>query len=142
MTKEERGVREMVLLRLKLAEEILDLTKRQREAIRSETWDVLEGTLSAKDRRIERFQEIEGTLRAHALSPGAAAGRGSLQDTLSRTESTLLAVQSIENECRGLLAQKVRETAGTLRRIRRARDAIKRLRPQGAGLPRFIDLHE
>lgn len=139
---EDERARRFLARRLELAEALCDLTRRQREAIRSEDWNGLKFILDEKDERIQEFTEAEKHLKRWA-PPGEWVDRVPASKTvLSKTELTLVATQSMEEECRRSLAEKKKQTARTLRGIKRLHDGIRRFKPRRSRIPRFVDLHE
>jgi hypothetical protein len=128
--------------RLELAERIQELTAREADAIQSGDWKNLEAVLDEKNRQIRAFQEAEKSL-SRLKSLGTMLDQSPAhQSVLSRTESTLLAVQSVEEECRRLLTSRKNQTEKTLREIRRTRHAIRGFKPRRSGGPRFVDVRE
>lgn len=127
---------------LELAEEIFDLTTRQTEAIRSEDWEGLRAILDEKDRRIHRFQETEELMKRWKHLRGMTERVPSLKSVLSRIESRLVAIQTMEEECRRCLTDRKNQTARTLRKIREAHEGVKRFKSRRVGAPRFVDLRK
>jgi len=134
------GPEKELVRRLELADQIHDLTRSQREAIQSEDWDSLKVILDEKDRRIQAFQEAEQCLKRWKCVGEMAENVLSLQTVVSKTESRLVAVQSMEEECKRMLTDKKNQTARTLQEMKRVRQAIKRFKPHRLRIPRFVDL--
>jgi len=142
-SSEKDGGPEKISARLlELAEEIFDLTTRQTEAIRSEDWDGLRAILDEKDRRIHQFQETEKFMKRWQPLRGMTEPVPSLKGVLSRIESRLVAIQTMEEECRRCLIDRKNQTARTLREIREAHEGVKRFKSRRVGAPRFVDLRK
>lgn len=125
----------VLVRRLELAEELYALTTSQREAIRSKNWDGLKAILNEKDRRIHQFQETEKCLKMTESVP-------SHKTILTRIESRLLAIQSLEEECRRSVKDRKNQAVRTLREVKRAHEGIKRFKSHRLGAPRFVDLRK
>jgi len=140
--EEDQGLRKTLVRRLELARTIHDLTKRQGGAIQSEDWDGLKAVLDEKDQRICEFQETERFLPESSRLEREGGRTPSVGTMLSRIESTLVAVQSLETKQRQSLTDKKKQMARTLHRIRMAREGITRFKRSRVGVPRFIDLRK
>ena len=139
---ENQSPEKIVAQQLELADEIYELTTRQREAIRSEDWEGLKAILDGKEQRIQEFQATEKSLKRWSSPRGITEAGPSLKTVLSRIESRLVAVQSVEEECRRMLTERKNQTAKALQEIKRAHDGIKRFKSRRAGIPRFVDLRK
>ena len=136
----DEGRGETLLRRLEMADQIHDLTRSQRKAIESGDWDGLKTILDEKDRRIRDFQEAEQSLRRWGSPTEIGDKMPSLRHLISRTESRLVAVQSLEEWCRRILADKKNQTARSLHEMKQARQALKKFKPHRLKAPRFIDV--
>ena len=139
---EDEGVKKILACRLELAEALHGLTLNQKEAIRSEDWDGLKTILDEKDQRIHQFRETEKHLKRWTPLNGLAERAPALKTVLSKIESTLVTLQSMEAECRGLMTERKKQTVETLRGLKKARDGIRRFKPSRSRTPRFVDLHK
>jgi len=136
----DEGLGETLLRRLEMADQIHDLTRSQRKAIESGDWDGLKAILNEKDRRIRDFKEAEQSLRRWGSLTEMGEKTPSLRHLISRTESRLVAVQSLEERCRQMLVDKKNQTARTLQEMKQAREALKQFKPHRLKAPRFIDV--
>jgi hypothetical protein len=132
---------EILLRRLRLAEELHDLTVSESEAIESKDWDRIKGLLHEKDKRIREFQGTEKSLGTWKPLGNGVDGDPLLKTVLSRIQSKLEAVQSLEEVCQRALGTMKDQTAKALHDIRRSREAIRRFKPRRSRVPRFVDLH-
>jgi len=131
-----------LMRRLDLVKEILRLTKSERKAVGAEDWEELKTILDEKDRRIRQFEEIEKRAKGWKSLRIMAETNSSVQSVLKRIESRLVAIQSLEEECRGVLMERKDEAARRLQELRRASEGIRRFRVRGRGVPRFVDLRK
>ncbi len=128
--------------RLDLVEEILRLTKSEKKAVGAEEWEELKTILDEKDRRIRQFEELEKRAKGWKSLRVMAEKNSSVQRVLKRIESRVAAIQSLEEECRGVLMERKDEVGRRLQEFRRAREGIRRFKFRGRGVPRFVDLHK
>ena len=141
-SNENEGLKKVLVSQLGVAKAIYDLTASQREAVGSEDWDCLKTLLDEKEQRIREFREGEKEReRWRSIEEGAALDP-SLQTVLSRIDSTLSDIRSLEEENRRLMTKRKKEIGKKLGDIRKVREGIRRFRPLRSGVPRFVDFRK
>jgi hypothetical protein len=138
----DRGPEKLFARRLDLTEKLHELTLQQRETIRSGDWERLKTILNEKDQRIHEFNQAENRLKRWNSRGGFDPCLPAYERFLSRTESKLKAIQSMEDECRRSLTEAKKQAEKTLRQIKSAHDGIKRFIPARHRISRFIDLRK
>jgi hypothetical protein len=141
--REKNEIAERILARrLQLLEEIYDLTRSQREAVRSENWKDLKTILDKKDRRIRQFQETEKSVKGWKSLRGMAEKVPSVKKDLKEIEVRLSAIHSIEEDCTRLFGDRKDKAAKALQEFMQGREGIRRFRSRGRGVPRFVDVRK
>ncbi|MBI3584284.1 MAG: flagellar export chaperone FlgN [Nitrospinae bacterium] len=120
-------------------EEILSLSNRQKDAIVNVNEDILMEIIKEKDILIEEVKEIDKNL-GNVINKKKGVFDNSADMLLKKIEASLNEINKIENECREIVANRMKDISHKMKELRTGKQIANIYLEKSIYTPKFINM--